>query len=109
MTAICTTCPTPATSRCVSCEKHLCDEHTIIGQQLITARQLVTTVASTAVRAPRMLGEILLKELDQVGYCTQCREHVANQRQVEQLKFLGGLFLGILVLVGLVVLLLFLG
>ena len=108
MITTCATCPTPATSQCASCEAHLCDEHTIVGQQLITARQLVTATASTAVRAPAMLGEILFKELDQVGYCPQCREHVANQRQAEQLKFLGGLFLGILLLVGLFVFLTFL-
>ena len=109
MIATCATCPTPATSQCASCKARLCDEHTIVGQQLITARQLVTTTASTAVRAPALLGEILFKELAQVGYCPQCREHVANQRQAEQLKFLGGLFLGILLLVGLILLLSLLG
>lgn len=77
----------------------------MVGQQLITARQLVTTIASTAVRAPSMLSEILFKELDQVGYCPECRERVANRRQSEQLKFLGGMFLSVLLLVGFVVLL----
>jgi hypothetical protein len=59
-----------------------------MGQPFITARQLVATTTSTAVRAPRLLGDILLKELDPVPYCATCRQELAVKRQTEQLKFL---------------------
>ncbi len=59
-----------------------------MGQPFITARQLVTTTASTAVRAPRLLGDLLLKELDPMAYCITCRQELAVKRQTEQLKFL---------------------
>jgi len=68
---------------------------------LITARQLVTTIATTAVRAPGLLGEVLLKDLDQVAYCPTCRTYIARRRQSEQLKFLGGLLLVLLLVVAL--------
>jgi hypothetical protein len=67
---------------------------------LITARQLVTTTASTAVRTPQLLGDILLKELDPVAYCAGCRQEVAVKRQAEQMKFLLSLLLLIAVVVG---------
>ncbi|HEX6290804.1 MAG TPA: hypothetical protein VFZ66_16590 [Herpetosiphonaceae bacterium] len=59
-----------------------------MGQPFITARQLVATTASTAVRAPRLLGDILLKELDEVPYCVGCRQELAVKRQSEQMKFM---------------------
>ena len=91
MTAICTTCDGAATGQCARCEAQLCDEHTVAGQPVIMARQLVGAIVTTAVRAPGLLGDILFKELDQVGYCPTCREQVALQRTTEQQKFLGGL------------------
>jgi len=71
-----------------------------MGQQLITARQLVTTTLTTAARAPGLLGEVLFKELDQARYCPTCRAHIALRRQTEQLKFLGGLLLFLILVVG---------
>jgi hypothetical protein len=87
--------------QCARCETHVCAEHTIVGQQLITARHLVTTIFSTAVRAPSLLGDLLFKELDKVAYCTTCRPQIAVQRQTEQLKLLAGMMLVMLVAVAL--------
>ena len=101
MTAICASCAGPATGQCARCRAHLCDEHTIAGQPLITARQLISAIATTAVRAPGLLGDILFKELDQVGYCATCREQVAVERVAEQQKLLGGVLLVLVLLVGL--------
>ncbi|MBV9787311.1 MAG: hypothetical protein JOZ51_04005 [Chloroflexi bacterium] len=64
-----------------------------MGQPLITARQLVATTASTAFRTPQLLGDILFKELDEVPYCQSCRQDVAVKRQSEQMKFLMGILL----------------
>ena len=101
MTAICASCSGVATGQCARCRVHLCDEHTIVGQPVITARQLVGAIATTAVRAPGLLGDILFKELDQVGYCATCREQVAVQRVAEQQKFMGAVLLVLVLLVGL--------
>jgi len=88
MSRTCTACESGATTTCMACRAALCSQHTHMGQPFITARQLVATTASTAVRAPRLLGDILLKELDEVPYCGTCRQELAVKRQSEQLKFL---------------------
>lgn len=88
MSTTCTTCTSAATASCSSCRAAICDEHTKLGQPFITARQLVTTTASTAFRTPQLLGDILFKELDEVPYCPSCRQEVAVKRQSEQMKFL---------------------
>lgn len=95
-------CTEPSTSHCVGCQANLCVEHILLGQQLITARQLVAVIVKTLLRAPRMLGEPLFKELDQVEYCTECPTVLAGRRQAEQLKFLGGLILMLMSVVSLV-------
>lgn len=64
-------------------------------------RQLVTTAFTTALRAPGALGDVLFKELDQVTYCEECRELVAERRQTEQLKFVGAMLIVVLMLVAL--------
>jgi len=101
MTAICVSCAGAATGECTRCRAHVCDEHTIAGQPVIMARQLVGAIVTTAVRAPALLGDILFKELDQVGYCTTCREQVAVERVAEQQKFMGAVLLVLVLLVGL--------
>ena len=88
MSTTCTTCASPATTSCTFCRAAICNEHTQLGQPFITARQLVTTTASTAFRTPQLLGDILFKELDEVPYCPTCRKEVAVKRQSEQMKFL---------------------
>lgn len=93
MSTTCTTCASPATTSCTLCRVAVCNEHTQMGQPLITARQLVTTTASTAFRTPQLLGDILFKELDEVPYCQSCRQDVAVKRQSEQMKFLMGILL----------------
>ena len=101
VTATCTQCSSAATVECTQCHVHICDDHKIIGQPFISAWQLVTTIFTTVVRAPGMLGEILFKELDQVAYCAECREDIGQRRQTEQLKVAGGMLLVMLLIVGL--------
>jgi|GEM_PF-1912780 len=98
MSLTCTACSSAATTTCATCRAALCTEHTYLGEPFISARQLVTTTTSTALRAPKLLGDILFKPLDSVAYCAECREELAAKRQTEQLKFLLG-FLAVLVLV----------
>ena len=100
MTTTCVQCAA-STTRCARCETHVCEEHALVGQQLITARHLVMTIFSTAVRAPSLLGDVLFKELDKVAYCTTCRPQIAVQRQNEQLKLLAGMMLVMLLPVAL--------
>ncbi len=99
----CTACQAPATTSCTLCRATLCAEHTQSGHPLITARQLVTTTAVTAIRTPGLLGDILFKEMDQVPYCANCRNDVAARRTTEQLKFLLGALLFLIIVVGLAV------
>ncbi|HWQ14646.1 MAG TPA: hypothetical protein VNL77_17750 [Roseiflexaceae bacterium] len=62
---------------------------------LITARQLVTTVATTLLRAPGTLGQVLLEEQPNVPYAPAAREQLAARRSAEQLKLLVGLLLAV--------------
>ena len=101
MPATCTHCAAEATVGCVDCQDPLCADHTILSHPLITVRQLMTAILTTAMRAPGMLGELLFKELDQVNYCATCRETVSVQRQAEQLKLAGGMLLALVLVVGL--------
>ena len=64
-------------------------------------RQLISTIYTTALRAPGMLGEILFKELDQVVYCDTCRDAVAGRRQIDQLKFADLMLLVMLIVIAL--------
>jgi hypothetical protein len=104
----CSACQKPATATCATCRASLCEDHTQPGHPLITARQLVTTTATTAFRAPGLLSDILFKEMDQVAYCAACREAVAARRTTEQLKFLLGMLLIFAVAVGIPLYLMFL-
>ncbi|MCS6839419.1 MAG: hypothetical protein NZ699_05215 [Roseiflexus sp.] len=67
----------------------------------ITARQLVTTIISTAIHAPHQLGYILFAEQPNVPYAKDVREQLARRRSAEQLKLLIGLLavLGVLLLI----------
>ena len=90
MTTTCAQCASARDTQCAFCQARLCAEHAVAGQQFITARQLIVLMVTTLFRAPRMLGELLFKELDQVDYCEACRQQLAVRRNAEQLKFLGG-------------------
>ncbi len=102
MTTTCVQCTSAPNTQCAFCQASLCAEHALAGQQFITARQLIAVMITTLFRAPRMLGELLFKELDQVDYCVTCRQQLAIRRQAEQLKFLGGLAAMLVVFVGMV-------
>lgn len=108
MATTCAACANAATTTCSMCQVSICAEHTRRGYPLITARQLATVTATTATRAPKMLGEILFREIEQVDYCEDCREVVAERRQSEQMKFLLGMLLVIALVVGVPVLLMLL-
>jgi predicted nucleic acid-binding Zn ribbon protein len=90
---------TTSATTCTVCGAALRDEDIRLGQPFITARQLVTTIMTTAVRAPGVLSDLLFKELDQVPYCAECRDELAAKRTGEQLKFL----LGVLLIMALVI------
>src|SRR3954453_1225771 len=96
---------TSATTECTYCHTVVGSKDAIKAQPLITFRQLLTVVISTAVHAPSLLGDILFKEMDQVSYCTTCRPIVAERRQSEQLKFAASMLLVLLLVVGIPVLL----
>jgi hypothetical protein len=100
MAMTCTACDTTATTTCTKCKSALCAEHVQMGQPFISARQLVTTTATTALRAPGVLSDLLFKELEQVPYCAECREELAARRTTEQLKFLIGMLLVLAVVIG---------
>lgn len=100
MATACATCSSSSTTHCTVCHVALCADHTKMGQPFITARQLVTTTATTAFRAPAMLNDLLFKELDLVPYCVDCRDELASRRTGEQLKVLLGMLLVIALVIG---------
>jgi hypothetical protein len=61
----------------------------------ITARQLVSTLATALVSAPGTLGHLLLDEQPNVPYANDMREQLAARRSAEQLKLLVGLLLAV--------------
>jgi hypothetical protein len=99
MSMTCSACESAASTTCTLCQAALCNEHIQKGQPFITARQLVATTTVTAFRTPQLLGDILFKELDEVPYCATCRQEVAVKRQSEQMKFLLGVLLVMLLAV----------
>lgn len=88
MATACSQCSATSTMTCTTCRASLCAEHAHMGQPFISVGQLLTTTASTAVRAPGALGNLLFKELDSVPYCADCRAALASKRTTEQLKML---------------------
>ena len=93
--------PTAAVpTACTFCGKSLRDDEIRLGQPFITARQLMTTIVATLVRAPGLLSDLLFKELDQVPYCSECRDELAAKRTGEQLKFLLSVLLVMALVVG---------
>jgi hypothetical protein len=55
---------------------------------LVTARELVTTVAKTAWQSPGLLGVVLMAEQPDVPYAPEVREQLAARRSAEQAKLL---------------------
>lgn len=100
MATMSTSSEAPAATMCTSCRKALREEDIRLGQPFITARQLVATTATTAIRAPGLLADLLFKELDQVPYCMECRDELAARRTGEQLKFLLGMLLMMALVIG---------
>jgi hypothetical protein len=60
---------------------------------LVTARDLVGTIARGALTSPGTLGHILFDEQPNVPYAPEARDQLAARRSAEQLKLLVGLLL----------------
>jgi hypothetical protein len=60
---------------------------------IVTARELVSTIGTTIVRAPGNLGHILFAEQPDVPYAQDVRDQLASRRSAEQLKLLIGLLI----------------
>jgi hypothetical protein len=58
---------------------------------LVTARELIGTIARTAVRSPALLGHVLFDEQPNVPYAPDMREQLAARRSAEQVKLLAGM------------------
>jgi hypothetical protein len=58
------------------------------GHPFITARQLISVTANTALRAPALLGEVLLQQLPPAPYCPECRRTLPAKHQAEQMKIM---------------------
>jgi predicted nucleic acid-binding Zn ribbon protein len=102
MSLTCNKCSSMTTTTCAWCYVPVCDVHSYLGQPFIRARDLVTITATTAVRAPALLKDILVKELPQVPYCTECRTEIMARRQREQLKFMLGILMVVAIIMALV-------
>ena len=72
---------------------------------LVTARDLVGTIARVALSSPGALGRILFDEQPNVPYAPEAREQLAARRSAEQLKLLVGMLLAIALVVAPIVVL----
>lgn len=74
--------------RCALTGKVITMEEAYWAPPLITARELISTILVTAIRAPRNLGVILFAEPQNVPYAIDVRDQLAKRRTIEQLKLL---------------------
>jgi hypothetical protein len=73
---------------CALTGKPITAEEAYWAPPLVTARQLISTIATTAVRAPGNLGHILFDEQSNVPYSPDARQELGSRRSMEQLKLL---------------------
>ncbi len=85
---------------CTACGAPLQQAQAHYGHPLITARQLVTMGTQAAIRSPKLFGEMMLNELPPVPYCAACRQKLPAKRQAEQLKFMMGVIMFLILLIG---------
>ncbi|GEM_PF-438083 len=74
--------------RCALTGKPITAEEAYWAPPLVTAKELIGTLATTAVRAPGNLGHILFDEQPNVPYAPEARQQLGSRRSVEQLKLL---------------------
>lgn len=74
--------------RCALTGRPLSPDEAYWAPPVVTARQLITTVAQTLFTAPGNLGQILLGDLPNVPYAPEARPRLASRRTAEQLKLL---------------------
>ena len=83
--------PTTTTNSPLFCAltgKPITPEEAYWAPPLITTRQLVTTLVSTAVRAPGNIGHIMLADQPNVPYAPEAKIQLAQRRSAEQAKLL---------------------
>lgn len=79
--------------RCALTGRVLTPEEAYWAPPLVTARQLIGTLATTLFRAPGTLSQVLMGDLPNVPYAPETRERLASRRTAEQLKLLAVLLL----------------
>lgn len=79
--------------RCALTGRPLTHDEAHWAPPLVTVRELVATVASTLLRTPGALGQVLLADMPNVPYAPEARERLAARRTAEQAKLLGLLLL----------------
>ena len=85
---------------CSSCGTPLYTNDVQYGHPFITARQLTSMAFQTATRSPKLLKEVMLKEMPAIPYCGSCRQKLPAKRQAEQIKFMLGMLVLCAVLIG---------
>jgi hypothetical protein len=91
--------------RCALTGRVLSPDEAYWAPPLVTFRELISAIASTALRAPSQLRYVLLAEQPDVAYAPEARELLARRRNAEQIKFLLSVLLSLLIIVGLIYLL----
>jgi len=79
--------------RCALTGKQLSPDEVYWAPPLITAQQLVATLARALVTTPGALGQVLLGEQPNVPYASEARAKLAASRSAEQLKLVALLLL----------------
>jgi hypothetical protein len=74
--------------RCALTGKPISADEAYWAPPLVTARELVTTVAKTLWQSPGSLGVVLMAEQPDVPYAQDARPQLAARRSAEQAKLL---------------------
>lgn len=74
--------------RCALTGKLIKPDEAYWAPPLITTRQLIGTVVTTALRTPSNLGRVLFEEQSNVPYDPAVRDDLGARRTAEQLKLL---------------------
>lgn len=79
--------------RCALTGRTLTPDEAYWAPPLVTARELIGTLARTLFTNPSNLGHLLMAEQPNVPYAPEARPQLASRRSAEQLKLLGLLML----------------
>lgn len=94
--------PTAPTVRCALTGEEISAEEAYWAPPLVTAKELVSMIATKAFRSPGELKQVLFAEQPNVPYSPRARDELASRRTTEQLKLIGPILLIVVLIVAII-------